>query len=216
MTVPLTGKHVLESLFEMWRPATLFKREPSIGVFLWILLPVSSYTEAIAQRCSAKKVFLEILQNSQENTSARVSFLIKLQASEAFSIFQLFSCEFCKISKNAFFTEQHWGTASSCFFLSIDLLDLQRCFSRCSRRRCFIKIGVLKRAEVCNYIKKETLAKFFPCKFCKIFKNAFVTKHIWPTGSGFRANDNHERWKVFTMVLFSFKMSQDRFHVLWA
>ena len=33
------------------------------------------------RRCSAKKVFLEILQNSQENTCARVSFLIKLQAS---------------------------------------------------------------------------------------------------------------------------------------
>ena len=30
--------------------------------------------------CSVKKVFLEILQNSQENTCARVSFLIKLQA----------------------------------------------------------------------------------------------------------------------------------------
>ena len=28
----------------------------------------------------AKKVFLEILQNSQENTCARVSFLIELQA----------------------------------------------------------------------------------------------------------------------------------------
>ena len=28
-----------------------------------------------------KKVFFEILQNSQENTCARVSFLIKLQAS---------------------------------------------------------------------------------------------------------------------------------------
>ena len=32
------------------------------------------------QRCSIKKVFLEILQNSLENTCARVSFLIKLQA----------------------------------------------------------------------------------------------------------------------------------------
>ena len=32
------------------------------------------------QRCSVKKLFLEISQNSQENTSARVSFLIKLQA----------------------------------------------------------------------------------------------------------------------------------------
>ena len=30
--------------------------------------------------CSVKKVFLEISQNSQENTRARVSFLIKLQA----------------------------------------------------------------------------------------------------------------------------------------
>ena len=31
--------------------------------------------------CSVKKVFLEISQNSQENTYATVSFLIKLQAS---------------------------------------------------------------------------------------------------------------------------------------
>ena len=35
---------------------------------------------AVARRCSVKKVFLEISQNSQENTFARVSFLIKLQA----------------------------------------------------------------------------------------------------------------------------------------
>ena len=33
-------------------------------------------TEAVAQRCSVKIVFLEISQNSQENTCARVSFLI--------------------------------------------------------------------------------------------------------------------------------------------
>ena len=35
--------------------------------------------EAVTQRCSVKKVFLEVLQNSQENTYARVSFSIKLQ-----------------------------------------------------------------------------------------------------------------------------------------
>ena len=35
--------------------------------------------EAVAQMCSVKKVFLEISKNSQENTCARVSFLIKLQ-----------------------------------------------------------------------------------------------------------------------------------------
>ena len=33
-----------------------------------------------AQRCSVKKMFLEISQNSQENNFARISFLIKLQA----------------------------------------------------------------------------------------------------------------------------------------
>ena len=37
------------------------------------------FTEAVAQRCSVKKVFLEVSQNSHENTCARVSFLIKLQ-----------------------------------------------------------------------------------------------------------------------------------------
>ena len=35
--------------------------------------------EAAAQRCSVKKVFLEISQNSQKNTCARFSFLVKLR-----------------------------------------------------------------------------------------------------------------------------------------
>ena len=36
--------------------------------------------EALAGRCSVKKVFLEIWQNSQKSTCGRVSFSIKLQA----------------------------------------------------------------------------------------------------------------------------------------
>ena len=59
-----------------------------------------------------KKVFLEISQNSQENTCSRVSFLIKLQA------------------------------------------------------------------EACSFIKKETLAHLFSCKFGEIFKNTFFTEHL--------------------------------------
>ena len=46
-------------------------------------------------------MFLEIPQNSQENTFARVSLLKKLHA-------QVLSCEFCEISKNTFFTEHLW------------------------------------------------------------------------------------------------------------
>ena len=38
-----------------------------------------SYSEAVAQRCFVKKVFLELSQNSHENTGARDSFLIELQ-----------------------------------------------------------------------------------------------------------------------------------------
>ena len=40
---------------------------------------MKKFTKPVAQRCSVKKVFLEISQNSQERTCARVSFLIKLQ-----------------------------------------------------------------------------------------------------------------------------------------
>ena len=42
--------------------------------------------EAVPQRCSVKKVLLEISQNPQGNTCARVSFLIKLQACEFYEI----------------------------------------------------------------------------------------------------------------------------------
>ena len=83
--------------------------------------------EAVVQRYSVKKMFSEFSQNSQENTCAKVSFLIKLQASLFFNkvadkyttttagrpqacnfikketLAQVFSCEFCEISKNTFF-----------------------------------------------------------------------------------------------------------------
>ena len=53
------------------------------------------------------KVFLEILQNSHENTYARVSFLIKLQTLDLQlyskeTLVQVFSCEFFEIFKNTF------------------------------------------------------------------------------------------------------------------
>ena len=51
------------------------------------------FIEAVAQRCSIKKVLLEIPQNSEENTCTRVSFLIKLQAwCLNFAIFLRTSC----------------------------------------------------------------------------------------------------------------------------
>ena len=55
-----------------------------------------------------EKGFLKFSQNLQENTCARVSFLIKLQAEacnfiKEETLAQVFSYEFCQIFKNTFF-----------------------------------------------------------------------------------------------------------------
>ena len=71
------------------------------------MLPCNSlflfHIEAVVQKCSVKKVFLKILQNSQENTCVRVPFLIKFIKKE--TLVQMFSCEFSEIFKNTFFIE---------------------------------------------------------------------------------------------------------------
>ena len=38
-------------------------------------------------------------------------------------------------------------------------------------------------SEVCNFIKKETLALVFSCEFYKIFKSTFFTEHLRTTAS---------------------------------
>ena len=56
-------------------------------------------SEAVVRKCSIKKVFLEISQNSQENTCARGSFVIKLQARTPFLQIRSGGC-FCKLQVN--------------------------------------------------------------------------------------------------------------------
>ena len=51
-------------------------------------------------------MFLEISQNSQENTCEAFNFIKKETLAD------VFSCEFCDISKNTFFTEHRRATAS--------------------------------------------------------------------------------------------------------
>ena len=60
-----------------------------------------------------KKVFLEISENSQENTCATVSFLIKLQAARATLLkkrlwHRYFPVNFAKFLRTPFFTEHLW------------------------------------------------------------------------------------------------------------
>ena len=55
-------------------------------------------SEAFSQRCSVKKMFLEISQNSQENTCSSGLQLYSKKKTLA----QVFSCEFCEVSKNTY------------------------------------------------------------------------------------------------------------------
>ena len=70
----------------------------------WVLI---IYNITSCRRCSVKKVFLKISQNSQETTCARVSFLIKLLAPglqfiKKETLAQAFFCESWEIFKNTF------------------------------------------------------------------------------------------------------------------
>ena len=65
-------------LWNTWKGDT---EDTFLSLITWFWLWFWLTSEADAWRCSIKKVFLEILQNSQENTCASFSFLIKLQDS---------------------------------------------------------------------------------------------------------------------------------------
>ena len=86
---------------------------------LWNLSGTDMKGRSSHWRCFVKKdVHLEISQNSQENTCARVSVLIKLRRAQTSNLIkketlvQVISCEFSKISKNTFFAEHLWTTSS--------------------------------------------------------------------------------------------------------
>ena len=63
-------------------------------------------SEVVVRRCSAKKAFLKIFQNSKENTCARVSFLITLLKKRL--RYRCFPVNFAKISRTTFFIEYLW------------------------------------------------------------------------------------------------------------
>ena len=104
--------HLLESsryIISMLEYATHFS--------LVLLLDMFSYQLPISRSSRpdvfCEKEFLEISQNSQENTRARVSFLIKLQAAPATSLkrrlwHRCFPVNFAKFLRTSFFTEHLW------------------------------------------------------------------------------------------------------------
>ena len=86
-------------LFNLTQSIKLFLYKESKTLFALKILQKQPPEVFCKKRCPQK-----FRKNPQENTSTRVSFLRKLQASifKKETLTQMFSCEFCEISKNAF------------------------------------------------------------------------------------------------------------------
>ena len=75
---------------------------------------MNGFQKAVVQRCSVKKVFLKVSQNSQENNCVRVSFLIELQAGPATLLkkrhwHRCFPVNFAKFLRTPLFIKQLWS-----------------------------------------------------------------------------------------------------------
>ena len=150
-------------------------------------------------------MFLKILQNSQENSCARVSILIKLQALRPWglnfikivTLAQVFSCVFCKISKNTFscrtpqvaasaklqhpsfemnskITNSHWSYFVNCFIKSpieLEVKILKNTYNFTSG----LKPATLVRDEFC----KDFHDSFYHSHFCGKSFGDFLSKKIY-------------------------------------
>ena len=64
------------------------------------------------------------------------------------------------------------------------------CKRRCSQKSCTIQRKHLRQSLFFNkvaglgFIKEETLAQVFSCKFGEISKNTYFIEHLWATASG--------------------------------
>ena len=89
------------------------------------------------------------------------------------SLAQVFSCEFCEISKNTFFTEHFWTTASELNILrhSEDVLDVS------GTHRLIMQVQFTSRVRgVIISNEKRTLSCVFPGKFVNFFRKGIPQK----------------------------------------
>ena len=103
-----------------------------------------SFRDVLSKRCSQK------FNKIHRKTSGRLSFLIKLQGSTCSCInketlAQVFSCEFCEISKNNFLHRAPLVAASAAFFFSIckylTYSRLENGVCSCSSKQVFLRIS---------------------------------------------------------------------------
>ena len=105
--------------------------------------------------CSLKKVLLGVSQNSQETLA------------------QVFSCEFCEISKSNFFHRTSLVATSR--FWQTKHLQSEAVARRCSVKNVFLEISQ-------NSQETSVLSlwhRFLPVNFAKFLRTLFLTEHLW-------------------------------------
>ena len=142
-------------------------------------------TEAVTRRCSVKKVFLEISQNSQENTCASRFFKRDSGTGVFLWILWNFQNTFHRTPPVAASVSTQKYTP---FFANITsnnrlitkaycLSDIWWWWTWWAWRPCSPPTDIPKISSLtCNFIKKE--AQVFSCEFCEISKNTFFTEHL--------------------------------------
>ena len=122
--------------------------------FCFLLMSSKSYYKKQPSECSIKKVFLTILQNLQEKTFARVSFLIKRLFTKNKTLAQFFPSDICEIFENTYFIEHLKAIAS--------VLNTKRWTITCSMQglACIIILSYTKVA-IFHLVKTVKITKCF-------------------------------------------------------
>ena len=94
------------------------------------------------------KLFLEISQNSREYT---VCIFIKKE-----TLAQVFSCEFCEISKNNFFIEHSWWLLLTLnLSLQVKPINLKYYLAISTANSMYIKVILSKYLTTCAWLKQQ-------------------------------------------------------------
>ena len=114
------------------------------------------YDTSRHRRCSVKRLLLEMSQNSQENTCARVCILIKLQASSRFPV------NFATFLR----TPVLQNTSGGCFCPHFKMNRREYIRTLYCARALFDKVASLRHSCL-------------PLNFAKFLRTPFFIEHLW-------------------------------------
>ena len=142
------------------------------------------------RRCSIKKAFLKIPQNSSGKQLCRSHFLTKLEDTKSTPL-HVPSCDFCEFLRNTFFTE-HFLVITSRNFRKVNAQGTSKHppegFYKIGATHYFVKLTgnqlyrslFIKLAGLwpATSLKKRLQHRRFPVNFVKFLRTSFFIEHL--------------------------------------